>query len=101
MRITVKYGQRWFGNSYDTPDYKLSVQSQKPRFGVSTVKLDYQFIRWATGRGAGDKAGYVSGAQMVLSSEEARQLAINLLWAIEQKEEITLPLLFGRAGEAA
>jgi hypothetical protein len=100
MRVTVKYGERWFGNSYGTPDYKLKVNSSKPRIGEPTVSLNFSFLRAIGGRGAGDNQGFVSGAAMELSSEHARQLAVNILWALEQKEHASLELVFGKAASA-
>jgi hypothetical protein len=99
--VTVKYGERWFGNSYDMPDYKLSDNSTKPRIGEPSVDLSFTFQRPVGGRGVGDSQGYVAGATLGLSAEHARRLAVNILWVLEQDHATTISLVFGKAAQEA
>lgn len=99
MRITVKYGSggRWFGNGYDMPDYQVSVKSSRPRYGDPSIDLHFTFDHFVGGRGVGDNQGSVSGATLSMSAAHARQLAVNILWALEQTEENSLSIAFGKA----
>jgi len=100
MKITVEYGSRSFGPSYRPSDYKLKIRHD-PRPGWNSITLNAEYFRRIGGRGAGDKRGWISRAEISLDAEHARQLAVNILWALEHKNAVTLDLAFGKAAADA
>ena len=100
MKITVDYGSRTFGPGYRPPDYKLKIVYD-PRPGWNSINVLAEYSRPIGGRGAGINQGWISRAEISLDAEHARQLAVNILWALEQRKSVTLALAFGNAAPDA
>ena len=101
MKITVKYGERSYGNEYDKPDFKLHVRtSQSPaRDGATT--LVFEFISGASGRGSDFMtSGLVEKATLELSPEHARRMAVAILAQLDSLTDRSITLAFGRAATA-
>ena len=98
MKISVDYGSRTFGPSYRPSDYKLKITHTHGLYGGINILAEY--TRAIGGRGAGENQGFISRAAISLDPEHARQLAVNILWALEQKQPVTLELAFGKAADA-
>jgi hypothetical protein len=96
MKITVKYGDRWFGNDFPSPDFTAHVKRNPFTEGVN---LELVFVRPQAGRGANwSNKGFVSGANLILSLDEARALAAALHWHLDGANREDLELQFGKAG---
>ena len=100
MKVTVRYGERTFGGNVDMPDYQVDVRSAKPKDSQHSVSLNFKFDSPVDGRGVGYNQGQVHGAMLGMSADHARQLAVAILWALEQRETATvLSLSFGKSAE--
>ena len=94
MKITIKYeGGRWYGNDYPEKDFTASISKAGEHGGI---ELDLQFAKPKAGRGVNpDNRGYVKGASLRLTDDEARSLAAAVLWHLDCADRESVALRFG------
>lgn len=98
MKITVKYGEKWYGNDFDTDQFDVKIHD--PRSHAKSLGVDFKFSKPVGGRGANwDNRGWVKGASLQLSVDEARKLAVAILWHLEENRGKDTHLQFGLKGE--
>jgi hypothetical protein len=73
MKITVKYGEKWYGNDFDSNQFDVTIHD--PQSPAKSLGVDFQFAKPVGGRGANwENRGWVKGATLRLSEEEARRI---------------------------
>ncbi|MFY9328774.1 MAG: hypothetical protein WAO76_12290 [Georgfuchsia sp.] len=85
MNITVKYSSgTWYGTEFGIDEFDLTVQDSGYT-DKSSLGVDFTFGKPASGRGANwENKGWVKGATLSLSEDQARKLAAAILWHLEE-----------------
>ena len=93
MKITVRYGARWYGNSWPTGNYHLVIE----RTERGPISINFKFLNASSGRGVGENQGYVTGALLELDRAEARKFATHILMALEDEGSDARAVLFNQS----
>ena len=95
MYVEVKYGERTFGNDENCEHFAVQIHAPTSTSTDSNMSMRFIFDGEKDGRSLNPMTrGMVSGARITMKAEDARRLAIAMLWSLESNENSSILLFF-------